>query len=221
MITVHDLTQSFRVDKHRLTVFENINFEIARNEWVALTGSSGSGKTSLLHLLAGLARPQSGQIYYNDFELCRASSGKLSKWRREHIGFIFQAFNLFPELSALENVLLPGIIKGQVSAKSRSRAADLLAMVGLSARAEHRPAELSGGEQQRIAIARALLNEPETLFADEPTGNLDDENTEVILNILRKLHQEMGMTIIMVTHQHQVADQAQRVLHLANQGITC
>jgi putative ABC transport system ATP-binding protein len=177
-------------------------------------GASGSGKSTLLHVAAGLARPTSGEIASFDQVITALTDDALTRFRRTHIGLIFQAFNLLPTLNAIENVALPLIINGVRLNAARAKAKDLLALVGLSDRLMHRPDELSGGQQQRVAIARALINEAPLLLADEPTGNLDSHTGEEILQLLRALVTEHQRTIIMVTHDQHAASYADRVIHL-------
>jgi putative ABC transport system ATP-binding protein len=214
MYEVKNLTKKFKLGKEVLTVFEDISFSVEPGDWVALTGSSGCGKTTLLHLLGGLDRPTSGSIAYRGEDFSSLSPRKRSILRRHNIGFIFQNFNLFPELNAIENILLPTIISGLSKQKAQCRAEELLELVGLADRAQHRPAQLSGGEQQRIAIARALIMEPDTLLADEPTGNLDDDNSYEIMNLFKDLHKQAGKTIIMVTHQKELTCFADCAIYL-------
>ena len=220
MFTVTNLTKEFKIEKHSITVLNDINFTVKQGEWVSLTGASGCGKTTLLHLLGGLAKPTKGQIIYKDFKYSRMGTAALSKMRLKEIGFVFQAFNLFPELNALENVILPSMVGGTNPRLGREKAEELLEKVGLSHRLTHRPAELSGGEQQRIAIARALMNDPQTILADEPTGNLDDENSSEVIQIFEDLHKKHNKTIVMVTHQSSLAKRADRMLWLHEGQIT-
>jgi len=219
MYDVKNLTKTFKLSKERLTVFEDLNFSVNPGDWVALTGSSGCGKTTLLHLLGGLDKPTAGSISYRGEKFSQLSPRKRSILRRQNIGFIFQNFNLFPELNAIENILLPTIISGLPKKQARLKAEELLDLVGLSDRANHRPAQLSGGEQQRIAIARALVMEPDTLLADEPTGNLDDENSLEVMKLFQELHKKAGKTIIMVTHQKELTCFADRSIYLKNGSI--
>ncbi len=219
MYEINNLTKHFKLGKESVSVFEDISFSVKKGDWIALTGSSGCGKTTLLHLLGGLDKPTSGEIVYKGQNLVKMSPRKRSLLRRKNIGFIFQNFNLFPELNALENVLLPTIIARLPKAVARKKAVELLELVGLSHRADHRPAQLSGGEQQRIAIARALVMEPDILLADEPTGNLDDENSNEIMKLFQDLHKKSGKTIIMVTHQKELTCFADRSIFLKDGSI--
>ncbi len=220
MFKIENLTKIFKLDKSKIIVFSGLDFTINRGDWVSLTGSSGCGKTTLLHLLGGLDKPTYGKIFFEGKSFASLSPRKRALIRRKKIGFIFQNFNLMPEFSALENVVMPAVIAGSSRSKADKRGAELLAKVGLGDRLDHRPAELSGGEQQRVAIARALMQDPELILADEPTGNLDDENTIEVMEILKKLHEEDGKTIVMVTHQHHLEKYASRSLFLRGGEIT-
>jgi putative ABC transport system ATP-binding protein len=195
------------------------NLEIDSGEYVAVVGPSGSGKTTVLQLLGALDRPSAGEVLFEDNSLARMGDGELARLRRTTIGFIFQQFNLIPTLTARQNVevaLAPG---GSPSAERRRRADDLLAEVGLAARADHLPSQLSGGEQQRVAIARALANEPRVLLADEPTGNLDTATGDEVMESVERLWREQGLTLIVVTHDRAIADRAPRVIEMRDGSI--
>jgi lipoprotein-releasing system ATP-binding protein len=179
-----------------------------------IVGASGAGKSTLLHLLAGLDTPTAGDVTFEGASLLTMSASARARLRNERVGFIFQSYNLLPELDALENVCLPGLLARQGPAGLQERGRQLLAAVGLADRAEHRPAELSGGEQQRVAIARALVNRPRLLLADEPTGNLDSKTSAAILDLLWRLHAESGTTMVVVTHDEHIAQRSQRVLEI-------
>ncbi|MGH7990165.1 MAG: ABC transporter ATP-binding protein, partial [Limisphaerales bacterium] len=182
----------------------------------ALRGASGAGKSTLLHLIGGLDSPNAGEIFFNGENLAEFSERKLTHFRNRRVGFIFQAYHLLPELTALENVCLPARVARISAAQAEKRASELLSRVGLAKRVEHKPFELSGGEQQRVAIARALVNEPELLLADEPTGNLDSHTGGEIIELLKSLRVEKQMTLIIATHDSKVAAHAQRVIELAD-----
>jgi len=197
--------------KRELTVLQGINVHIKQGELVAIMGPSGSGKTTMLNLIGCLDKPTSGSYYLEGKEVSRLNSSELAKIRGEKVGFIFQTFNLLPRLSALANVELGMRYCG---GSDRRRAMEALARVGLSDRANHRPTELSGGEQQRVAIARALVKNPPLILADEPTGNLDSRSGEEIISILTTLHSEQGITLVLVTHEANIAHQCQRIIYL-------
>jgi len=198
----------------RLEILVEIDCEFSRNQSVSIVGSSGSGKSTLLNLLGGLDQPSSGQVEYRGENISRFDADTLSEWRNRQIGFIFQAHHLLPDFTALENVLIPALIAGQSRQQSRDRAADLLEQVGLKGRIDHKPSQLSGGEQQRVAIARALINNPPLILADEPTGNLDHKTGEIVGSLLRKICSEQQATLIIVTHNRELADSMGRRLQL-------
>jgi len=197
--------------KIELEVLRGISLTIDKGEMVAIMGPSGSGKTTLLNLLGCLDKPTSGNYYLEDREVSRLSSGELAQIRGQKIGFVFQTFNLLPRLSALANVELGMRYAG---GSDRQRALKALARVGLSDRVNHRPTELSGGEMQRVAIARALVKNPPLVLADEPTGNLDSRSGEEIISILTTLHAEQGISLLLITHEANIAHQCQRIIHL-------
>lgn len=214
LICARDLERHYRVGGRDVAALGGVDFDAARGEFVALVGPSGSGKSTLLALMGGLDRPSAGTITVGDLELGAARDAELVRYRREKIGFVFQSFNLLPTRSAVENVEIPLIINGMNSRKRRARALEMLELVGLSERADHRPNQLSGGEMQRVAVARALANEPLLILADEPTGNLDSKIGAGILDLLRRAVAERGVTLIVVTHDRGVAARADRVVHL-------
>jgi putative ABC transport system ATP-binding protein len=214
LIRARQLMRVYKVGGQDVRALDGIDLDIARGEFVALVGPSGSGKSTLLSLMGGLDRPNSGQIYVADLELGAANEKQLVAYRRERIGFIFQSFNLLMMRSAVENVETPLTIAGIAPKERRQRALELLEAVGLKQRALHRPNELSGGEMQRVAVARALANKPLLLLADEPTGNLDSKTGSDILNLLREAVSERGVTLVLVTHDPQVASFADRIVHL-------
>jgi putative ABC transport system ATP-binding protein len=211
MIRLQDITKVYPMGKRELTVLREVNLHIKQGELVAIMGPSGSGKTTILNLIGCLDTPTSGSYYLEDREVSRLSSGELAQVRGQKVGFVFQTFNLLPRLSALSNVELGLRYAG---GSDRNRAMEALAKVGLSDRANHRPTELSGGEQQRVAIARALAKNPPLLLADEPTGNLDSRSGEEVISILTSLHVEQGITLVMITHDHNIAHHCQRIIHL-------
>jgi ABC-type lipoprotein export system ATPase subunit len=207
-----DLHKSFSLEGHDITVLTGVEFSVRPGEWVGILGPSGSGKTTLLQLLGSLDRPTSGDILFRGRSYGRLSGGKLARLRLNEIGFVFQSYHLFPELSALENVMLPSLQWGWDRGRARRRAGELLEEFGLAERLRHRPQELSGGEQQRVALARALMNEPDVILADEPTGNLDAASSADIVRIFERLHAEENKTIVMVTHDLDMAVHADTIL---------
>lgn len=211
MIRLQDITKVYPMGKRELTVLNGINLNIKQGELVAIMGPSGSGKSTLLNLIGCLDKPTSGSYYLEDREVSHFSSGELAQVRSRKIGFVFQTFNLLPRLSALANVELGMRYAG---GSDRRQAMEALTRVGLSERANHRPTELSGGEQQRVAIARALVKNPPLILADEPTGNLDSRSGEEIISILTSLHAEQGITLVMVTHDASIAHRCQRIINL-------
>ena len=210
------LRKSYLMGKRNLEVLTGIDLAVARGEFLALRGASGAGKSTLLHLLGGLDLPNAGEILFDGKNLASLSPGALAQWRNRSVGFVFQAYHLLPELTALENVMLPARMGRVSAAATATRAAEVLARVGLAQRMEHRPWELSGGEQQRVAIARALINSPDLILADEPTGNLDSRSGEEIIHLLQELRSERRATLIIATHDSGVASRAPRVLELVD-----
>lgn len=214
-IRCRGLTRIYRKGRIEVTPLENLDLDVMAGEFLALMGPSGSGKTTLLNLISGIDRPTSGQLFVGDDDLSAMSRGRLTKWRSTRCGYIFQLYHLVPILSAFENVELPLLLqKGLSRGERRKRVAAALDLVGLSDRASHRPTELSGGQEQRVAIARALVADPPLLVADEPTGDLDRENADQILGLLRSLSSDHGKTIVMVTHDARAAEVASKTLHL-------
>ncbi len=212
MLVVSSLTKKVKTPNGQLVILEDISFTISQGQSVAIIGASGSGKSTLLSLLAGLDLVSSGSIILDGDELTRLNEEARAKIRQDKIGFIFQAFQLIPSLSALDNVMLPLELKGDTNA--REKCMSLLQRVGLSERMDHTPLQLSGGEQQRVAIARAFAGEPEILFADEPTGNLDQKSGANIIELLFSMNQEKGTTLVLVTHDMQLASRCDRQLEL-------
>lgn len=212
MIKLSNVSKVVRSGAEDLTILDNVSLEIPDGEFVAITGASGSGKSTLLGLIAGLDAPSSGGIFIDGDEVTRMSEDELASLRSGKIGFVFQSFHLIPSLTAFENVLIPMEILGLREA--RARAAQLLVDVDLTNRGHHYPTELSGGEQQRIAIARAFANNPKFLLADEPTGNLDSKNGQHIFDLMTELHRQNNVTLVLVTHDQNLADKAQRQIRL-------
>ena len=216
IISAENLSRSFGGGDSAVTAVNNVNLVVSTGEFLALVGRSGSGKTTLLNLMAGLDQPTSGKVRFQGKDLGALSESQMVQLRRRNIGFIFQSFGLIPLLSAHENVELPLHISGVSWRDRRRRAAEVLELVGLSSRANHRPYELSGGEQQRVAIARALATNPEVLFADEPTGELDTATGISIANVLRDVGREQGVTVIVATHDLTLSGMSDRVLQMAD-----
>jgi putative ABC transport system ATP-binding protein len=210
VISATDLNKSFGT----LKVVRDVNFNIKKGEFVSIVGKSGSGKTTLLSLLSGLERPSSGRVTLNGREITESSENELALIRREMVGFIFQSFHLIPTLSAWENVALPLFPVKMTTEQRRERAMELLRQMEMENRSDHRPATLSGGEKQRVAIARALVNSPKVVFADEPTGNLDSATTGAIMDILKHLHVDNGLSLVMVTHDLDMAGSSDRIVRM-------
>ena len=214
MIELRGVTKSYRRGEQSIPVLNDLALTVASGDFLALMGPSGSGKSTLLNLIAGIDRPDRGEIVIDGRDICVLSESELAKWRATHVGFIFQFYNLIPVLTAYENVALPlALVSASASEKDR-RVREALDRVGLSDRMDHRPSELSGGQQQRVAIARALITEPALIVADEPTGDLDRQSAAEILSMLQRLHRESGKTILMVTHDPKAAEHARAILHL-------
>ena len=206
------LTKTYQSGSRSLTVLRDVTFSIERGSSCAIVGPSGSGKTTLLGLCAGLDRPTSGSVHLNGTRLNDLSEDDLAELRNQQVGFVFQTFQLIPTLTAVENVMVPMELRG--GRQAGPRAQDLLQQVGLSDRAAHYPAQLSGGEQQRVALARAFINQPKILFADEPTGNLDEETSHKVEELIFRLNSEAGTTLLLVTHDLELASRAQRIIRL-------
>jgi putative ABC transport system ATP-binding protein len=216
-LDVQHLSKTYKSGDRTLKVLNDISFSIAEGATCAVLGPSGSGKTTLLALCAGLERPSEGSVRLNGSDLNLLSEDELARFRNQHIGFIFQTFQLIPTLTALENVMVPAELRGRTAVKSL--ALDLLRQVGLQDRVDHYPLQLSGGEQQRVAIARAFVNRPQVLFADEPTGNLDSETSATVIKLLFELNELAGTTLLLVTHDMELAQRAQRVMRLRGGAI--
>jgi len=214
MLLAVGLAKVYRGRADEVEVFRDLNLEVYRGETVAIVGESGAGKSTLLHLLGGLDRPTAGSVILDEFDMVRARELDLTRFRNRKIGFVFQFHHLLPEFSALENVMMPGLIAGGSKRDTRERATQLLARVGLANRGAHRPGELSGGEQQRVALARALVSSPVLLLADEPTGNLDPRTGEMVATLIRRLQTEQNLTAVIVSHNQRIAAACDRVFHL-------
>jgi lipoprotein-releasing system ATP-binding protein len=216
MIAVRALSKSFITDRGRVDVLKNVDLDIRAGERIAVVGASGAGKTTLMHLLGGLDRPSSGSVSFAGKNIFRYSAQELDAFRNRSIGFVFQFHQLLPEFTALENVMMPALIGRTQLKKAEKNAQNLLSAVGLEHRLVHKPGQLSGGEQQRVAIARSLVMTPKLLLADEPTGNLDSATSDEILALLDRLHSERDLTIVVVTHSEKVAAQMDKVVHMVD-----
>jgi len=214
LVELTSISKHYPKGKEKVNVLNELNLTINRGDFLALMGPSGSGKTTLLNLLGGLDKPSSGQLVIGDARLDQMSNSQLTRWRAQHVGFIFQFYNLMPVLTAEKNVELPLLLTNLSSAQRKKHVAAALALVGLSDRADHYPNELSGGQEQRVAIARALVSDPDILLCDEPTGDLDRTTADEILTLLQTLNQQQGKTIIMVTHDPRAADHAKTILNM-------
>lgn len=214
MIKVVDLYKSFPMGGHELTVLKGISLDIARGEMLAIVGASGAGKSTLLHIIGTLDRPTSGAVLFEEQDLFRLSDQAQAEFRNRRIGFVFQFHHLLPEFTALENAYLPALIEKRSTAQVRVDAAALLKDVGLGDRLHHKPGELSGGEQQRVAVARALMQRPDLVMADEPTGNLDTHTGEALFALMRELNRVRGTTFVIVTHNEKLSAQADRIIHM-------
>ncbi|MEC7723888.1 MAG: ABC transporter ATP-binding protein [Planctomycetota bacterium] len=214
LIELRDVTKTFSSGAESVTPVQGLDFDVQRGEFVCLMGPSGSGKTTLLHMLAGIDRPTEGSVVVDGERVHELAPSQLAKWRTRAVGYVFQQYNLIPVLTAFENVEVPLLLLKMSKAERGKRIATALAAVGLTDRAHHLPRQMSGGQQQRVAIARAIVADPVVMFADEPTGNLDRESATTTMTLLRRLVDEFGKTLVMVTHDPQAAKQADRVVHL-------
>lgn len=219
VLKASDLGKKYLLGEHTIEALKGINFDVKKGEFVAIMGPSGSGKSTLLHLLGGLDSPSEGEVTLGDAQLSQLTEYQATLARRHNVGFVFQFFNLLPTLTAEENILLPIIIDGKNPSHYEERLKRLLELVGLYARRDHKPDQLSGGEQQRVAIARALVTEPAILLADEPTGNLDTRTGTSIMELLQRSCMELDQTVIVVTHDPRAASYAQRVIFLRDGDI--
>jgi putative ABC transport system ATP-binding protein len=220
IIRLKSVSKIYRMGKEDLIVLDSINLDVEEGEFVAIMGPSGSGKSTLANVIGGLDKINSGTIIVDDQELNKLNDSVLSDYRNKKIGFVFQAFNLIPTFTALENVTLPLILTGVSSRLRKQKAYECLKTVGLENRVDHKPNELSGGERQRVSIARALVNEPKIIIADEPTGNLDSKKSNEIINILKKLNADSKITLLVITHDPTVAHEADRVLNMQDGKIS-
>jgi putative ABC transport system ATP-binding protein len=214
LVQIRDVHKIYPRGAERVDVLKGLHLDVPEGEFLALMGPSGSGKTTLLNMIGGLDRPTSGQVVVGGRDLTRASSRELARWRAQHVGFVFQFYNLLPVLTAARNVELPLLLTSLSRADRKKHVDAALELVGLADRADHYPSQLSGGQEQRVGIARAIVNDPTLLLCDEPTGDLDRQTAGEILDLLAELNQHHGKTVIMVTHDPLAADRAGRVLHV-------
>lgn len=219
VIDVQNVTKDLKLGQHTVHALQGVTMQIQRGEMVSIVGPSGSGKSTLLGIIGGLDHPTTGEVYIDGVNITNMGEDQLTEIRNEKIGFIFQFFNLIPTLTAAENVALPIEFANHTNHHPTARAKDLLKLLGLADRTHHRPTQLSGGQQQRVAIARALANDPPLLLADEPTGNLDTDSSEAVLNALEDIRQTTGTTVVIVTHDRELARRADRVLTLEDGAI--
>jgi putative ABC transport system ATP-binding protein len=214
VIEAIDVWKVYGTGKIKYPALRGLTFTVYKGEMLSIMGASGSGKSTLLNIVGALDKPTKGKIIVEGTDISKLDDIKLALFRRRTIGFVFQSFNLIPRLTALENVEIPMIAEGIAPSERRKRAQELLDMLGIGDRALHKPSEMSGGEQQRVAIARALANNPRIVLADEPTGNLDTKNKKIVMDMLRKLNEKMGVTIIVVTHDPEVGERTDRILYI-------
>jgi putative ABC transport system ATP-binding protein len=212
-IEAHDLRKTYRVGKIDVPALRGISFQVERGEFVTVVGPSGSGKSTLFYLLGGLTRADSGSVTIDGVDFATLSDGERTKLRKSKIGFVFQKFNLLPTLNARANIEIAADIAG-LSRPDPAYFEKITELLGIDRRLDHRPSELSGGEQQRVALARALINRPAIVLADEPTGNLDSKNSEIVLNMLRQSNKELGQTVLMITHNPEAAEYGDRIIHM-------
>lgn len=218
ILQAQNIAKSFKDDSEsgRLDILTDVNLQIGKSEIIAIIGSSGCGKSTLLHILGGLDRPNSGTVNWNGQSIYDLKSDNLADLRNRNVGFVFQFHHLLPEFTAIENVMMPAFISGTPQSTAEEKASALLARLGLGRRLTHRPSQLSGGEQQRVSMARALMNEPSMILADEPTGNLDETNTESILSQLFELREDRELSIALITHERDIASRCDKVYELQN-----
>jgi lipoprotein-releasing system ATP-binding protein len=216
ILSATNIEKKYGTDGQGLVVLSKLNISASKGEFIGIFGASGSGKSTLLHILGGLDKPNEGEVIVNDKNIYKIPNDKLASFRNKDVGFIFQFYHLLPEFNALENVMLPALIAGEKKKDTQERATESLKAVGLEDRVNHFPNELSGGEQQRVAISRALIMDPKIILADEPTGNLDQENGEKIMDMLLEINSKNGITILMVTHNPDLLKKLKKVSKLEN-----
>jgi len=214
LVKMVDLHKRFMLEKREIPVLNGVEIEIQKGELLCIVGASGAGKSTLLHILGGLDHPSSGKVLFDGEDIFRFSEPQMAQFRNKKIGFVFQFHHLLPEFTALENTMMPAWIQGNKNKRIEEEAKQILKVVGLEMRIFHRPGELSGGEQQRVAMARALILSPQLVLADEPTGNLDTQTSKSVFSLLRRLQHEKGITLVMVTHNESLAKQADRIVKI-------
>jgi len=214
IIQAENVTKVYRIGKVDVPALRGVSLVVQRGEFVSIVGPSGSGKSTLFYILGGLTGPTSGRVLIEGADFSRISDSERTRLRRRRIGFVFQKFNLLPTLSARNNIAIAGDIAGANDNTDPAYVDKITRMLGIADRLDHRPAEMSGGEQQRVALARALINRPGIILADEPTGNLDSKNSEIVLNMLRQSNQELGQTVLMITHNPEAARYGDRIVHM-------
>lgn len=218
-MTVRDVRKTFVNGKYQLNVLKNVDLEIKKGELIMMIGPSGAGKSTLLSIMGGLSKPSQGKVLVHDIDIYSLSEDKLAQMRSRKFGFVFQLHHLLPEFSAIENVMMPALLAGYDKNAAYEKGKKLLIAIGLGARLTHRPNELSGGEQQRVAIVRSLINDPDIIFADEPTGNLDRQNAEIIHKIILDFNKSFNQTFVIVTHNEHLTALGNRVIHMEDGGI--
>ena len=218
ILSARDIQKSYKSEQSdaMLEVLNGVSLEIKKGSITSIVGSSGSGKSTLLHILGGLDRPDKGDVFWGDKNLAEMNSDTLADFRNLNIGFVFQFHHLLPEFTAIENVSMPALIAGLSMDEANERALDLLSKFGVAERKYHRPTQLSGGEQQRVSMARALMNKPDLILADEPTGNLDDKNTSIILDFLFELKAEYDVSVLLITHEEEIAKRSDAIFEIKN-----
>ena len=214
IISVQDVSKIYRIGNEKVVALDNVSLNISKGEICCFLGTSGSGKSTLLNLLAGLERPTKGRIIIKNTELNKLNENKLTKFRQNHVGFVFQSYNLIPTMTALENVCMPLTFKGISKKKREKRARKMLKDVGLETHLKHKPTQMSGGQQQRVGIARAFVSKPEIVFADEPTGNLDTKTTLEVMNLITNMARENNQTLVIVTHDIEISQYADRIFYI-------
>lgn len=219
IIEVKNVTKVYKVGTEKILALDNVSFSINKGDFCCLLGTSGSGKSTLLNLMAGIEKITSGEILIKGKDICKMGEHQLAKFRQKYLGFVFQSYNLIPSLNAIENVTLPLIFKEEKAKVRNEKAIEMLKAVGLEERMKHKPTQMSGGQQQRVGIARAFVGNPEIIFADEPTGNLDSKTAHEIMEIIKKIAKEKNQTIVMVTHDINMAKYANKIVHIHDGNI--